>query len=61
MHAISEHTRFVLERDRWEAELARSERRQEQRERPQTQAPQVELDARNRGRNSTSLSKLPAR
>jgi predicted RNase H-like nuclease (RuvC/YqgF family) len=46
MHAISEHTRFVLERDRWEAELARSERRQEQRERPQTQAPQVELDAR---------------
>jgi hypothetical protein len=40
MHAISEHTRFVLERDRWQAGLdASRERRQEQRE-PQTQAPQ---------------------
>jgi predicted RNase H-like nuclease (RuvC/YqgF family) len=40
MHAISEHTRFALERDRWQAELdACRERRQEERE-PQTQTPQ---------------------
>ena len=41
-HAVSEHTRYVLDRNRWEAELERSgQRRQQERERPQTQAQPV--------------------